>query len=67
MKYKSKLFLYTSIGLLAGILIGYISGTTQALNFCVDTGLKLVSLDGVVISFSDAMKGLLKYYSGEWQ
>lgn len=63
---KINLFLALAVMGLAGVLIGYIIGSSIALDFCVNTGLKVLSLDGVNLDFSDSMKAILKYYSGEW-
>ena len=65
--FRDRLKLTSLIFCLFGLGIGYTIGVYTTLDFCVDTGLKLLKLDGVInIDFSDAMKGILKYYSGEW-
>lgn len=66
MKFELKTTLALTCAGLAGVAIGYSIGIAQGLNFCVDTGLRLLSMDGVVnIGFSDAMKGILRIYGGE--
>lgn len=51
--------------LIAGF-IGFVIGAYFALEKCVDIGLRLISLDGVHLDFSDSAKAILKMYTGEW-
>lgn len=61
MKDKKILILMT----LFAASIGFILGQSYAINGCVKVGLKLLSLDGVHLDFSDSLKGILKMYRGE--